>query len=237
MNRRFFLSVCGFLVLALLLPFQAMAAAGGSETLLNRFGGTILDFDGSRIVWEQSGNKALWQYDRTNGKNVKIYDAAGSDYDIGKARLTTEGVVFSLDGSPMLTQYWTNGTVRRIAEGKPFYDAKGNFAVIGDKVANVTTGESRSLPSKYFLNGGLDLSANGMAVYTSPTYISNLYQSFPDGTTTTSVPPSPNYYTYSGALTDGKSTLYQVHHVVWSQLFQVVASRSRRRWRDYLARH
>ncbi|WP_199616405.1 hypothetical protein [Paenibacillus alkalitolerans] len=231
MRRRFMLLVCGFLLLTVLLPFQAAAAESGSETLLYRFNGTILDFDQNRILWKQTGDKVLWLYNRKDGSQAKVHDATGSDYIIGwstalesyygrqtlPAKLSAEGVVYTLwstNGSgDFITYYWKDGAVRQIGEKQQFLnEVKGNFAVLRSNVVDLTTGEYRSLPNSNFENGRnrFDLSADGMVVYTSQTNQSNLYKSLPDGTLTTYVPPSPNYYTYSGALTDGKNIIYKV---------------------------
>ncbi|MFC4810529.1 fibronectin type III domain-containing protein [Paenibacillus sp. GCM10023250] len=96
------------------------------ETLLNRFDGTILDFDQHRIVWKAAGDPVLWLYNRTDRTQVKVYDAAGTDYTIGKAMLSADGVVYtlSLDGSPM-TYYWKNGAVLQHWEGETQYDTRG----------------------------------------------------------------------------------------------------------------
>ena len=85
------------LILILLPPMQAAAADDwSSEVLLNEFNGTILGFDESRIIWKETGDKVLWLYNRTDGSEVKVYDATGSDYTIYSAKLSTEGVVFTL---------------------------------------------------------------------------------------------------------------------------------------------
>ena len=103
MKRRFIPFVWAFMLLMLILlpPLQAAAAEGDTETetssevLLNEFNGTILDFDESRIIWKEVGDKVLWLYNRTDGSQVKIYDAAGSDDFIGNAKLSAEGIVFA----------------------------------------------------------------------------------------------------------------------------------------------
>lgn len=229
MRRRLMLLVCGFFLLTALLPFRAAAAESGSETLLYRFNGTILDFDQNRILWKQTGDKVLWLYNRTDKSQVKVYDATGSDDIIGwsaalesgfgsqsvPAKLSAEGVVYTLwstNGSGVFTtSYWNDGVVRQIGEQQFLNEVKGNFAVLRSTLVDLTTGEPRSLPYSYFDGGRnrFDLSSDGMVVYTSQTNQSNLYKSLPDGTLTTYVPPSPNYYTYSGALTDGKNILYK----------------------------
>ena len=87
---------------------------------------------------------------------------------------------------------------------------KGNFAVFTDRVLDLSTGQSRTLPNSGFKNSNrFDLAADGTVVYTDPTLESNLYKSLPDGTLTTYVPPS-SYRTYSGALIDGNNILYKV---------------------------
>ncbi len=217
MRRRFMVLVCGFMLLTLLLPFQAAAAESGSETLLYQFDGTILDFDESNIVWKETGNKVLWLYNRADKSQVKLYDAAGSDYTIiHAAKLSAEGVVFNLSitdpsGWPTYhsSYYWNDGNARKLADGD-VYEVKGNFAVFTDRVLDLSTGQSRTLPNSGFKNSNrFDLAADGTVVYTDPTLESNLYKSLPDGTLTTYVPPS-SYRTYSGALIDGNNILYKV---------------------------
>ncbi len=96
------------------------------ETLLNHFDGTILDFDQNHIVWKATGDTVLWLYNRTDKTQVKVYDAAGSDYTIGKAMLSADGIVYTLElnGLPM-TYYWKNGAVLQHWEGETQYDTRG----------------------------------------------------------------------------------------------------------------
>ncbi|MGM0883750.1 MAG: hypothetical protein ACQEXQ_22290 [Bacillota bacterium] len=219
MRRRFMLLVCGFLLLTLLLPFQAAAADDwSSEVLLNEFNGTILDFDESRIVWKQTGDKVLWLYNRMDGSQVKVHDATGTDDTLASgregvpAKLSAEGVVYTLwnNFGPM-TYLWKEGAVRQIAEKQFLNEVKGNFAVLMGSVMDLTTGESRTLPNSGFVSGNrLDLSTDGTVVYTDPTYRSNLYKSLPDGTLMTFVPPKYSYLTYYGPLTDGNNIVYSV---------------------------
>ncbi|MDG0812714.1 fibronectin type III domain-containing protein [Cohnella rhizosphaerae] len=98
------------------------------ETLLYSFEGTILDFDQKRILWKQSGNNALWLYDRIDKSQVKIYEASGSSSMITKGGLSVEGVVYTLtaDGSPT-TYEWKNGAVVHEweGEGQSHYQTRG----------------------------------------------------------------------------------------------------------------
>lgn len=217
MKRRFIPFVWAFMLLLILLPsLQAAAAEGdtvtetGSEALLNVFNGTILDFDESRIIWKEAGDKMLWLYNRTDGSQVKIFDAAGSDDFIRNAKLSAEGIVYN--SSLYVNYYWKDGEVRQLVAGQDLNAVEGNFAVFGSIVVDLTTGQSRSLPNSYFVNTNrFDLSADGSVVYVDRTYRSNLYKSLPDGTLTTLVPPaSSGYLSYGGPLTDGKNVLYKV---------------------------
>ncbi|KRE21940.1 hypothetical protein [Paenibacillus sp. Soil522] len=224
MKRRFiFVWAFMLLILILLPPLQASAADDwSSEVLLNEFNGTILGFDDSRIIWKETGDKVLWLYNRTDGSEVKVYDATGSDYTIHSAKLSTEGVVFTLSIADSSTwppyrhsvYYWNDGNVRNLADGpSPYgdvYEVKGNFALFTNRVLDLVTEQSRSLPNSNFVNTNrFDLSADGTVVYTDPTTRSNLYKSLPDGTMTTLVLPS-GYISYSGPLMDGTNMIYQV---------------------------
>ncbi len=55
--------------------------------------------------------------------------AAGSDYTISKAELSAEGVVYTLYGWPMLTQYWKDGPVQNSQERRkvPCATLTGHF--------------------------------------------------------------------------------------------------------------
>lgn len=88
------------------------------ETLLYSFDGTILDFDQHRILWKQTGNNALWLFNRIDKTQVKVYDAAGSAGTFDKGALSGEGVIYTLtrDGSPT-TYEWKNGAVIHEWEG------------------------------------------------------------------------------------------------------------------------
>jgi hypothetical protein len=225
MKPRFIPFVWAFTLLLLILlpPLQAAAADDwSSEVLLNEFDGTIFGFDESRITWKETGDKVLWLYNRTDGSEIKVYDATGSDYTIHSAKLSTEGVVFTLsiaDSSQWppyrhSVYYWNAGNVRNLADGPaPYgdvYDVKGNFAVFTNRVLDLATGQSRTLPRSGFQGTNrFDLSADGTVVYTDPTYNSNLYKSHPDGTLMTYVLPA-GYQSYSGPLMDGKNMIYQV---------------------------
>ncbi|UVI29017.1 hypothetical protein [Paenibacillus spongiae] len=223
MKRRFIPFVWAFTLLMLILlpPLQASAADDwSSEVLLNEFNGTILGFDESRIIWKETGDKVLWLHNRTDGSQVKVYDATGSDYTIYSAKLSTEGVVYTLSitdpsGWPTYhsVYYWNDGNVQKLANGNyraDVYDVKGNFAVFTNRVLDLATGQSRTLPNSHFANmNRFDLSADGTVVYTDPTYNSNLYKSHPDGTLMTYVLPA-GYQSYSGPLMDGKNMIYQV---------------------------
>ncbi|MGM0879872.1 MAG: hypothetical protein ACQEXQ_02395 [Bacillota bacterium] len=224
MKRRFIPFVWAFMLLILILlpPLQASAADDwSSEVLLNEFNGTILGFEESRIIWKETGNKVLWLHNRTDGSQVKVYDATGSDYTIHSAKLSTEGVVFTLsiaDSSEWppysySVYYWNDGNVQKLADGNyraDVYDVKGNFAVFTNRVLDLATGQSRTLPNSGFQGSNrFDLSADGTVVYTDPTYRSNLYKSLPDGTLMTYVLPA-GYQSYSGPLMDGKNMIYQV---------------------------
>jgi hypothetical protein len=220
MKRRFIPYVWAFVLLILILlpPLQASAADDwSSEVLLNEFNGTILGFDESRIIWKEAGDKVLWLYNRTDESQVKVYDAAGSDYTIHLAKLSTTGVVFTLSITDSnawppyrrSVYYWNDGNIQKLTD-EEVYGVKGNFAVFTNRVLDLATGQSRSLPNSGFQNPNrFDLSADGMVVYTSPTYNSNLYKSHPDGTLTTLVLPA-GYLSYNGPLLDGNNMVYQV---------------------------
>ncbi|AFC28180.1 ChiA12 [Paenibacillus mucilaginosus 3016] len=191
-------------------------AANQDETLLfNRFDGTILDFDQHRILWKQTGDQVLWLFNRANQSQTKVHDAtmAGAPYTIGAAKLSADGVVYSILGKAVNTRYWKDGADQRYWDGWEWgylHEVNGNYAVFTFGAADVTTGGSRTLPSSDFENAyRFDLSYDGTVAYTDPTSESSLYLSLPDGTLTT-YDPSSNYQTYSGALTDGKNMIYKV---------------------------
>ncbi|KRE33945.1 RCC1 domain-containing protein [Paenibacillus sp. Soil522] len=195
----------------LLYRFNGTIPGSGSETLLYRFNGTILDFDKSRILWKKPGDKVLWLYNQTDGNQVMVDDVTGADYIIRTAKLSADGVVYSLSGGKVATHYWKDGAVQNSWHGQSLYEAKGNFVVFTSSVVDVTTGQSRTLPNSNFKNTNrFDLSGDGTVVYVDPTYRSNLYKSLPDGTLTTLVPPSADYLSYGGPLTDGKNIIYKV---------------------------
>ncbi|MDQ8734335.1 fibronectin type III domain-containing protein [Paenibacillus sp. LHD-38] len=182
-----------------------------AETLLYRFNGTILDFDQSRIIWKETGDKSLWMYNRADKSQVKVYDANGSNRTISTAKLSADGVVYSISGTG--THYWKDGAVQNswdtLDTARP-YEVKGNFAVFGHNVVNVKTRESRSLLNSSFKNrNSFDLSADGTVVYE---FINGIRYHLPDDTFTTFNPPSPEYpNTYNGPLTDGKNILYNAY--------------------------
>ncbi|MBD2867330.1 hypothetical protein [Paenibacillus arenilitoris] len=223
MKRRWIFFVGAMsLMLMLLSPLQVAAAdEWSSEVLLHEFNGTILDFDESRIVWKEAGDKKLWLFNRADESEVKVYDAAGPNDKIHSAKLSAEGVVLTISntdpsGWPTYhsVYYWKDGNVQNLIEGSyPYgdvYDVKGNFAVFNNRVLDLATGQSRSLPNSGFQNTNrFDLSADGTVVYTDPTYSSDLYKSLPDGTLTTHVLPN-GYLSYGGPLTDGTNTIYRV---------------------------
>ncbi|MDQ0059947.1 RCC1 domain-containing protein [Paenibacillus harenae] len=182
-----------------------------AETLLYRFNGTILDFDQSRIIWKETGDKVLWLYNRTDNSQTKVYDANGSNLTIRTAKLSADGVVYSISGTG--THYWQDGAVQNswdtLDTARP-YEVKGNFAVFGHIVVNVKTRESRYLLNSSFKNrNSFDLSADGTVVYE---FNNGIRRHLPDDTFTTFNPPSLEYpNTYNGPLTDGKNILYNAY--------------------------
>ena len=109
----------------------------------------------------------LWLYNRAEKSQVKVYDAAGSDYTISTAKLSADGVVYSLSGVTVAAQYWKDGAVQNSWSDQTLYESNGNFAVFSGSVVDVTTGKSRTLPNSNFNNANrFDLSADGTVVYT-----------------------------------------------------------------------
>jgi|GEM_PF-6593540 len=95
------------------------------ETLLNRFDGTILDFDQNQIVWKQAGDKVLWLYNRIDKSQVKVYDGAGSEGTIVKAMLSDDGIVYTQERNGQLTTYfWKNGSVINHWAGQKGYETR-----------------------------------------------------------------------------------------------------------------
>ncbi|UVI29095.1 RCC1 domain-containing protein [Paenibacillus spongiae] len=189
----------------------------GPESILYRFKGTIFDFDASRILWRQLENYwdesvhlnkqryVYWLYNRADQSQVRVFENA-DPYHLVKMELSAKGVVYD-DGHNI--HYWKDGAVQYSWDGQNLEVVNGNFAILGNSVVNVTTGESRSLPNADFIyNRDYDLSADGTVVYTSHYLPSTLYKSLPDGTLTTYEPPSPDTHTFYGALTDGKTLIY-----------------------------
>ncbi|MDQ0062736.1 fibronectin type III domain-containing protein [Paenibacillus harenae] len=215
MRRRFMLLVCGFLMLSLLLPFQADAAGTDPETRLFQVDGIILDFDENRIAWKQPGyHEVLWLYNRTDKSQIKIFDPSetGAYYPIGihLARLSAEGVFYSHSRG---LGYYGSALQGWDEHSGDLHEVNGNFAVFTNGVANLATGEFRTLPTsglEFASYIQFDLSIDGTVVYTDPdpTSESGLYKSLPDGTLTTYA-PSSNYRAYSGAMTDGKNIIYK----------------------------
>ena len=188
-----------------------------SETLLERFKGTILDFDASRVLWKQleeyrdpvtnliKQRHVLWLYGRADHSQTRVA-AFNGVYELARAGLSAGGAVYA---DARKTYYWQDGAVRNSWNGQ-FYEANGNFALFKDSVVDLTTGESRSLPNANFNEDSVrryDLSADGTVVYTSRSHPSNLYESHSEGTLSTYEPTAPDY-TYYGAVTDGTNVLY-----------------------------
>lgn len=179
-----------------------------AETLLYRFNGTILDFDQSRMIWKETGDKVLWLYNRADKSQVKVYDSNGSNRTIRTAKLSADGVVYSISG--VKTHYWKDGAVQNSWDIASPYEVKGNFAVFSYNVVNLKTGESRSLLNSNFNNrNSFDMSADGTVVYE---FNSGIRRHLPDDTFTTFYPPSLEYPNkYNGPLTDGKNILYNAY--------------------------
>lgn len=211
-----------------LLPFRTVAAANASnesaQLLLNKFNGTIRDFDANRIIWVTNDNKTLWLYNRMDGSQIGIYDATGTDDVIREAKLSAQGVVYNLNtatGSdiwpPVRTvSVWKDGQAEQIAVDEDLYEMSGdgNVAVLTKHTVDLTTGQSRE-PGY----DKADVSADGAVIYTAISAPANtyaLYQSLPDGTVTQLATPSAqvpqwNGWTlgFYGPLTDGTNIVYR----------------------------
>lgn len=179
-----------------------------AESLLYRFNGTILDFDQSRIIWKETGDKALWLYNRADKSITKVYDADGSKHTIRTAKLSDDGVVYSTFG--LGTHYWKDGAVQNSFNAANFSDVKGNFAVFSGGVVNVKTRETHYYQNPNFSSrNSFDLSADGMVVYE---FLNGIRRQLANSTFATYYPPSPEYpNTYNGPLTDGKNILYNAY--------------------------
>ncbi|MBM7566990.1 hypothetical protein [Paenibacillus sacheonensis] len=207
MKSRFMLLASGVMLLMLLLPVQATAA---SKQLLYHFNGTIADFDQTRIVWKETANKMLWLYNRTDKSEVLVYDATGSNSAIGQAKLSAEGVVYSFadqTSHKAVTQYWRDGEVRQLGDAD-LAAVKGNFAVLADRVVDLTSGQSRPFDSKHS-----DVSPDGSVVYAT---LNDLYKMLPDGTSTKLASRSPSLVSewyhvplgLYGPVSDGQNTIF-----------------------------
>ncbi|WP_274653267.1 hypothetical protein [Paenibacillus humicola] len=229
MKRRFHPYVWAVMLSVLLvLPFQGAAAADANDEaaqlLLNKFGGPIRDFDAARVIWETADNKVLWLYNRADGSQMKVYDAAGTSDIIREAKLSAEGVVYELNTDPSTDIWprlqsvysWKNGQAEPIANGEQLFAVRGNgnFAVLTRHTVDLTTGQSRE-PGY----DKTDITADKTVIYTAPSAPVNalaLYEALPDGTVTKLASPSAkvqqwNGWTlgYYGPLTDGNNIVYR----------------------------
>lgn len=225
MMRRWIPYVLAFLLpMLVLLPFKAAADANDEATklLLNKFNGTILDFDATRIIWKEN-DKVLWLYNRTDGTQDKVYDGTGSTDIIHQAKLSAQSVVYNLNTDPRTEIWprvqtvfnWKNGQAVQIASGEDLFKVtgNGNVALLSHHNVDLTTGQTRELGYDR-----VEFSADGAMIYTAPSAPVNalaLYQSLPDGTVTQLATPSakvPKWLGWDlgfyGPLTDGKSIVY-----------------------------
>jgi len=54
---------------------------------------------------KKTGDKVLWLYNQSDGNQVMVDDVTGADYIISTAKLSADGVVYSLSGGKVANHY------------------------------------------------------------------------------------------------------------------------------------